>query len=361
MIKVLIIDDSALVRKLLAGMLSDASEFQVETARNGAEGLERLHAFRPNVVTLDVHMPQMNGFMCLDRIMLERPTPVVMVSSVTSQSADETLQALRLGAFDFVAKPSGTLSLRVDQMKDDLLDKIRTAAVTGIKPTLRLQERIRHRIGQTLPTSPHPAPIASKEPIVKTGVNGLVLIGVSTGGPPALEAVVGALPASFSWPILVAQHMPESFTGALAKRLNSLSAIEIVEVTRPTEVVPGVAYIARGGADMIVSRRGGVVFAMNVPSQVDYPWHPSADRLVRSAMEQIPPSDLIGILMTGMGNDGASAMKLLHERGGTTIAEAEETAVVWGMPGELVKGGGADWILPLPEIARQLMKVVPCL
>lgn len=359
MIKVLIVDDSALVRKLLAEMLASVSGFQVETARNGAEGLERLHAFAPDVITLDVNMPLMNGLACLDRIMLEKPTPVIMLSSVTSQSADETLEALRLGAFDFIAKPSGALSLRVDQMKDDLIDKIRAAAIARIRPTLRLTDRIRHRVASTLPAKAPPA-ARRQEPLPGIELPGVVLVGTSTGGPPALEAVICALPASFPWPILVAQHMPESFTGALARRLDSLSAIQVVELVRPTQIRPGTAYIARGGADMIVSRRGGAVFAASAPALVDYPWHPSTDRLVRSALEHIPASQLIGVLMTGMGNDGAGAMQLLHERGGRTIAEAEETAVVWGMPGELVKTGAADWILPLPEIARQLLKVVPC-
>lgn len=312
MIKVLIVDDSALVRKLLAGMLSDAAEFQIEIARNGTEGLERLHSFQPDVVTLDVHMPDMSGLTCLDRIMLEKPTPVIMVSSVTSQTADVTLEALRLGAFDFIAKPAGPMSLRVDEIKDDLVEKVRAAAVARIRPTLRLKERIRHRAA-ALPPRPAGDVIRVKEPPPTIPIPGIVLIGTSTGGPPALEAVLRALPASFPWPLLIAQHMPESFTGALAKRLNSLCSIEVVEVSSPAELRPGTAYIARGGRDMILSRRAGVMLAMNAPAQPDYPWHPSTDRLVRSALEHIPASQLIGILMTGMGNDGASAMQLLHE------------------------------------------------
>jgi len=359
LIKVLIVDDSALVRKLLAGMLSDTAEFQIEIARSGTEGLERLHSFQPDVVTLDVHMPDMNGLACLDRIMLEKPTQVIMVSSVTSQSADETLEALRLGAFDFIAKPAGTMSLRVNEIKDDLLEKVRAAAVARIRPTHRLKDRIRHRAG-SLPPRPARDGLGMKEPRPITAVPGIVLIGTSTGGPPALEAVLKMLPACFPWPILIAQHMPESFTGALAKRLNSLSSIDVVEVSSPAELRPGTAYIARGGRDMILTLRAGAVLAMSAPPKPDYPWHPSTDRLVRSALEHIPAGQLIGILMTGMGDDGASAMQLLHEGGGRTIAEAEETAVVWGMPGELVKAGAADWILPLPDIARRLIKEVPC-
>jgi two-component system chemotaxis response regulator CheB len=184
-------------------------------------------------------------------------------------------------------------------------------------------------------------------------------VGASTGGPPALEALLTPLPAAFPWPILVAQHMPASFTGPLARRLDGLSALRITEVRQPVLLEPGNAYVGRGDADLIVSRRANGLVAMSAPSQVGYPWHPSTDRLVRTAMEHLPPRQLIGILMTGMGNDGAEAMTQLHALGGKTIAEAEETAVVWGMAGELVRADGADWILPLQQIAQQLRQLAP--
>jgi len=189
--------------------------------------------------------------------------------------------------------------------------------------------------------------------------DGLVLVGTSTGGPPALETLLKALPASFPWSILIAQHMPEGFTGPLARRLDSICAIRVVEVRRPAMLVGGCAYIGRGEADLIVSRRGANLVAMAAPSHADYPWHPSTDRLVKSAMTHMQANRLIGVLMTGMGNDGAEAMARLHAEGGRTIAEAEETAIVWGMPGELVKIGGADWVVPLPEIAERLLKITP--
>jgi two-component system chemotaxis response regulator CheB len=189
--------------------------------------------------------------------------------------------------------------------------------------------------------------------------DGLVLVGTSTGGPPALEALLVPLAATFGWPILVAQHMPASFTVSLAKRLDRICSVNVVELRQPTVLQAGWVYIARGDADMVVSKRAGSLIAMSVPSNENYPWHPSADRLVRSAMDHVSPAQLIGILMTGMGNDGAVAMTELHAKGGKTIAEAEETAVVWGMPGELVRASGATWTLPLPRIADRLQKLVP--
>jgi two-component system chemotaxis response regulator CheB len=308
------------------------------------------------VVTLDVHMPQMGGLECLDRIMIERPCPVVMVSSLTREEAEETLKAFQLGAVDFVAKPGGAVSLRMAEWAPQLMAKVRGAAGARIRTSHRLRERVRHRVGAVPPTL-LPIPGARKPRALG---DGLVLIGTSTGGPPALEAVLTALPARFPWPILIAQHMPASFTGALAQRLDRICALEVVEVSATTGLEPGRAYVARGDADMVVSRRHGALTASSVPAQANYPWHPSADRLVRSAMEHVAASQLIGILMTGMGSDGAPAMALLNRDGGCTIAESEQTAVVWGMPGELVKVGGADWVESLADIAPRLESLVPC-
>ncbi len=184
-------------------------------------------------------------------------------------------------------------------------------------------------------------------------------MGTSTGGPPALEALLAPLPATFAWPILVAQHMPAGFTGPLARRLNGICALTIVEVTEPMILQAGHVYIGRGDADILLSKRAKELIVMTAPAKPSYPWHPSTDRLVRSAMDHAPAAQLIGVLMTGMGNDGADAMTELRAQGGRTIAEAEETAIVWGMPGELVRAGGASWVLPLPQIARRLQRLVP--
>jgi two-component system chemotaxis response regulator CheB len=331
----------------------------VEFARDGLEALGKLASFQPDVITLDVHMPQMDGLACLDRIMVERPCPVVMVSSLTEDGAEATLEALRLGAVDFVPKPTGAVSLHMDQLAPELVAKVRAAAGARLRSSLRLKERIRHRIGGSAPPPKRRTFSASPMPVTVASGDGLVLVGVSTGGPPALEALLTPLPENFPWPILVAQHMPATFTGPLARRLDGLCKIGVTEVQRPTVLASGCAYIGRGDADLIVSRRAGRLVAMSAPARPGYPWHPSADRLVRSAMDELPPGQLIGVLMTGMGDDGAEAMALLHAQGGRTIAEAEETAVVWGMPGELVKAGGADWVLPLPRIAERLRALTP--
>ncbi|HKQ25681.1 MAG TPA: chemotaxis-specific protein-glutamate methyltransferase CheB [Burkholderiales bacterium] len=360
MIKILVVDDSALVRKLFGGVLANEADFEVQFARNGVEALDQLDGFKPDVITLDVHMPQMNGLECLDRIMVERPCPVVMVSSLTAEGADATLEALRLGAVDFVPKPEGAVSLRIDEFAPKLVQKIRAAATAKLRASLRLREKVQHRMGGTVQGRRRRAMNDAREPVPSRAIgNGLVLVGTSTGGPPALEALLSPLPATFPWPILVAQHMPASFTGPLAKRLDGLCAVRVVEALHSVLVVPGCVYIGRGDADFIVSQRAAGLVAMPAPSQAGYPWHPSTDRLVRSAMEHLPANQLIGILMTGMGNDGAEAMSHLRAQGGKTIAEAEETAVVWGMPGELVKAGGADWIVPLPKIADRLQQIIP--
>jgi len=357
--RVLVVDDSALMRKLLGRIFAMEADFEVQFARNGLEALALLDAFKPDVVTLDIHMPQMDGLACLDRIMVEHPCPVVMVSSLTADGAETTLQALRLGAVDFVAKPPGAISLHIEELTEALVSTVRAAAGARIRSSARLKERVRHRIGGAMPVSPaHPARRPKEAPSRGRG-EGLVLVGTSTGGPPALEALLTPLPADFPWPIVVAQHMPATFTGALARRLNSLSALNVVEVVRTIPLEPGMVYIGKGDADIVVTRRASGLVALPTQSDRDYPWHPSTDRLVKSAMDHVSPTQLIGILMTGMGNDGAAAMASLQARGGRTIAEAQETAVVWGMPGELVAADGADWVLPLPEIAAWLRKLAP--
>jgi two-component system chemotaxis response regulator CheB len=357
-IKLLVVDDSALVRKLLSQVFAAEPDFEIKIARNGAEALEQLASFAPDVITLDIHMPQMDGLACLDRIMVERPTPVVMVSSLTAEGAETTLEALRLGAVDFVAKPEGAVSLRIHEVAPDLVAKVRAAARAHLPSSRRLKDRIRHRIGAAPAARLEPSRRAAAELEPAVG-EGLVLVGSSTGGPPALEALLTPLAADFPWPILVAQHMPATFTGALAQRLDQLCALTVVEVSRPVPLEAGCVYVGRGEADIIVSRRAGGLVAMAAPALANYPWHPSVDRLVTSAMDQAAASQIIGVLMTGMGNDGAQAMTRLREQGGRTIAEAEETAVVWGMPGELVKAGGADYVESLPDIAARLQGLTP--
>jgi two-component system chemotaxis response regulator CheB len=357
--RVLVVDDSALMRKLLGNIFAAEADFEVGFARDGLDALAQLESFKPDVVTLDIHMPRLDGLACLDRIMVEHPCPVVMVSSLTAEGAEATLQALRLGAIDFVAKPAGAISLHIDELSAALVAKVRAAAGARIRSSARLKERVRHRIGGAAAAAPARSPRSRPEAPLRASGEGLVLVGTSTGGPPALEALLTPLPADFPWPIVVAQHMPEAFTGPLARRLDSLSALTVVEVARTVRLEPGTAYIGKGDADVVIAQRPSGLVALPVRSNADYLWHPSTDRLVKSAMDHVAPEQLVGILMTGMGNDGAAAMATLRAQGGRTIAEAEETAVVWGMPGELVAADGADWVLPLPEIAGFLCKLAP--
>lgn len=352
MTRLLIVDDSALMRRLLADLFGEAGGFEVEVARTGEEAIAQLHAFAPQVITLDIHMPGMDGLACLDRIMLERPTPVVMVSALTAQGADETLEAMALGATDFIAKPTGAMSLAIDALAPALVEKVRSAASARLPRAHRLAERIRLRHS---PANTEVHPIA---PSVRIEGDGIVLVGCSTGGPPALEALLTALPGDFPWPIVIAQHMPESFTGPLARRLDRLCAITVSEVSRATPLVPGTAYIGRGDADLVLARRGTEIVARAAPIDSHYHWHPSVDRLVASAAKLYGPDRLIGVLMTGMGADGADELTKLNAAGSHVIAEAEESAIVWGMPGSLVRLGGASAVLPLDRIAASLVALL---
>jgi two-component system chemotaxis response regulator CheB len=367
-IKLLIADDSALMRRVLEDIFREEGDFDIRLARNGHEAIELVRSFDPQVVTLDVQMPGMDGLTCLGQIMIEAPRPVVMISSLTAEGADATLEAIELGAVDFVAKPSGTVSLEIDRLRPVLVEKVRAAANARIRRTLRLTERVRHQIrGAGLAARSRPAGAPRKAPAnagtsatnVRTGaLPGLVLIGTSTGGPAALDIVLPQLPADFPWPILVAQHLPASFTGAFARRLDRECQLQVVEVDQPMPLKPGTIYIGRGDADVTVAPRATGVIAMPAPAKASYLWHPSVERMVASALEHIDASQLIGVLMTGMGNDGAAAMKRLWQGGGHTIAEAESTAIVWGMPGELVKNGGAEMVRPVEDIAATIIDLV---
>lgn len=357
MIKLLVVDDSALMRRLLAEVFSHDEGFEVAFARDGSEALERMAAFLPDVITLDVNMPGMNGLQTLDQIMLQRPCPVVMLSSLTTHGAEETLEALALGAVDFVAKPTGAVSMKMDALAPDLIRTVRAAAAARVRRTHRLAERVRLRAPRTpapRPSTSHSAPRPPRSAAPAGEIPGLVVIGASTGGPPALDAVLGGLAEDFPWPVVVAQHMPASFTGSLARRLDGMCRLRVIEAASPVRLEPGTVYIAKGDADMILSRRAGGLSAMPAPQSDRHRWHPSVDRLVDSAMEALPADRLVGVLLTGMGNDGARAMTALRAAGGWTVAESEDTAVVWGMPGELAKAGGASVVADIGDVAAHL-------
>jgi two-component system, chemotaxis family, protein-glutamate methylesterase/glutaminase len=355
-IKLLIADDSALMRKLLDEIFREEGDFDIRLARNGTEALELVRSFNPDVVTLDVEMPGMDGLHCLSQIMIESPRPVVMVSALTGEEAEATLEAMELGAVDFIAKPSGAVSLQIDRLRPRLVEKIRGAAKAKIRRTLRLTERVRHQFhGAGIPPRSDRAPRSTRVPASAGVSTGLLLIGTSTGGPAALDIVLPQLPKRFPWPVIVAQHMPAGFTAAFAKRLDRMCELGVVEVHRPMPLQAGTVYIGRGDADVVVSRRPSGLHVIPAPARRDYLWHPSVERMVTSALELYDASKLVGVLMTGMGRDGVDAMTELHRRGGRTLAEAESTAVVWGMPGELVKNGAAALVKPLDEIASAII------
>jgi len=357
-IKVLVVDDSALMRRLLANVFNAEGDFTVDIARDGVEALAKAHEFKPDVMTLDVHMPNMDGLACLNRIMVECPTRVIMVSSLTDEGAGETFEAMQLGAVDFVAKPGGAASLTINEWAPVLIEKVRLAAKQRLRTTRRLAERVRFRAKALESAASRKTSLQSRWPTSRQRAAGasdcVVLVGSSTGGPPALDALLSPLSADFPWPIVIAQHMPASFTGPLAKRLDRLCALKVQEVSTPCPLAPGNVYIGKGDADVIVVSRGDRLLVTAAPPLAEYRWHPSVDRLVTTAMQRLGPHRLIGVLLTGMGNDGAVTMPKLRADGGRTIAEAEESAVVWGMPGELVKSDGADVIAPIETIASHL-------
>jgi two-component system chemotaxis response regulator CheB len=343
--KVLVVDDSALMRKHLTGLFKDAG-FEVALARNGNEAIKQVSTFLPDVVTLDINMPEMDGLTALALIMATRPTPTVMVSSLTTKGALPTLEALAMGAVDFVAKPGGTISLSIDVVAKELITKVRTAAKARIRGARARTAPMPH-MPLSEPTMPRPVRVAG-------GVQGLVMVGVSTGGPRTLEDILPLLPADFPWPVLVAQHMPASFTGPFSRRMDGLCAMPVREVAHLEPLLPGNVYVARGATDVVVGERVGQLMAISRPESPAHNWHPSVDVMVSSALQHMPPARLIGVQLTGMGNDGASAMTELKRRGGRTIAESEETAVVYGMPRELIARGGATVVLPAHKIANQL-------
>ncbi len=354
MTKVLIVDDSALMRKHLSSMLEDAGGFEIMTARNGVEALACLDSFDPDVISLDINMPEMDGITCLSHIMNKRPKPVVMVSSLTEDSAEVTLQALSLGAVDYIRKPDGTISLSIGRIQRELLEKIRGAAKAKIRRSAGLSGRIRAERNRIVERSSGKgkrqlAPVASQK-------LGIVLVGVSTGGPGTLEEILPLLPQNFPWAVVIAQHMPGSFTGVFARRFNEICDMKVEEVTRQTPLEAGTIYIAKGDADLVIVKRGTGFAAAPVPPGADYLWHPSVQRMVASAIEAVPVDRLIAVELTGMGDDGAEAMADLNRRGGRTIAQDEATSIVYGMPNELIRRGGADVVLGAGAIAGQLVE-----
>jgi two-component system chemotaxis response regulator CheB len=349
--KLLIVDDSALMRRQLGALFEDAGGFELAYARNGREALAMNLEFQPDVVTLDINMPEMDGLSALAQMMIERPVPAIMLSSLTERGALATFEALNLGAVDYVAKPGGTISLGLDAIRADLLGKVRGAARARVRRDA--PARVRMPAPPAARAEPAAAPARTRAAV--SGTRGIVVVGVSTGGPRTLERILPQLPGDFPWPVVVAQHMPASFTAPFAARMDGLCALRVVEAARPMTLEPGTVYICKGGADVLVAARAGVPSLVAKPETAGYLWHPSVELLGRSALEHYAPENIVAVMLTGMGHDGADAFAEIARRGGRTIAESQDSAVVFGMPAELIRRGGAQQVLAAENVAARLI------
>ncbi|HWQ71510.1 MAG TPA: chemotaxis response regulator protein-glutamate methylesterase [Desulfitobacteriaceae bacterium] len=356
-IRVLVVDDSPFMRLTIQKILGQDSGIKViDTARDGREAIEKLKVLRPQVVTMDIEMPVMNGLQALNEIMRCRPTPVIVFSSLTTAGAESTLKALDSGAFDVVAKPSGP---DLKNLSRELCEKIHSAAKVNLT-------RLGRKIG---PGSPAPIGLAPKYLTKNLSPERIslnhpkhpvqiVAIGTSTGGPSALQTVLPRLPADFPVPVVVAQHMPPGFTGPLAQRLNGICPLTVCEAS-PGEILrAGKIYIAPAGKQMQVERKAGqLVLQIGDNSPVPTHYHPAVDVMLLSLAKEVGKGTL-AVIMTGMGNDGLRGMKEIKASEGYAIAEAEETCVVYGMPKALVDAGLADRVVPLGNIARVIRESV---
>jgi len=353
-IRVLVVDDSAFMRKMITDIVNSSPELEViAKARDGRDAMNKVKELHPDVVTMDIEMPEMDGLTALQNIMREAPVPVIMLSSLTREGADQTLRALQLGAVDFIAKPSGQISLDIEQVSDDIIKKI--VAVAGSRRKIMNLNSIQA------------VPISDKRTVVKRiGVdrilNKLVLIGTSTGGPKALYQVIPRLPASINAAVLVVQHMPPGFTRSLAERLDSLSEIKVKEAEQGEKIVPGCVYIAPGDYHMALAVQGREkgMKELYISLEQSPPrggLRPAVDVLLESAAEKFW-SHMVCVIMTGMGHDGAVGVKKLKARGASIIAEDASTCIVYGMPKAAVETGMVDRIVPLPGISEEVLKML---
>ena len=380
MIRVLIADDSAFMRKVLSDLFNSQSDFEVVgTAVNGHDAIEKVKKFHPDVLTLDVIMPVMDGLNALAVIMEQCPLPVVMVSSTTQKGTNETIRALALGAVDFVSKAGGAIS-KIDTIKDEILAKCRLAAkaharknlsasrplVYKPKPTPTFDElptrriEVKRRTGLVLGQKPTinrtPSTAESVKKIIPGTGKKIVVIGTSTGGPQALQAVVTRLPSNLPCGVVIVQHMPAGFTKSLAERLNSISEIAVKEAEQDEIIRPGQVYIAPGDYHLRIAPAGGerkIVLSQearvgNLRPTVNYMFDSSAQF----------GRDVVSVIMTGMGADGCEGMKKIKATGGYSIAQDESSCVVYGMPKAVVDAGLADEIRPLNKIAEAIVEAV---
>ncbi len=344
-LKVMTVDDSAFIRNALSSMIGSDSELKViGTARDGVEAIDKALSLKPDLITLDVDMPKMDGIETLKVLMDKNPIPVIMVSSLTTEGAKITLDALDIGAVDFIPKNLSDLSVNILKIKEILVSKIKQIC------------RSKKKLGN----NNKKVRIHPKKEIKFTSLKriNVVTIGTSTGGPKALQSILPMLPKDLPVPVLVAQHMPPSFTGPFAERLNNLSQIRIKEAEEGEKVLPGVAYIAPGSGHMSVVGKTTVNNFIKIAGNGnEFTYKPSVDCLMLS-LANLYQRKCLGIILTGMGNDGLNGMKAIKESGGMTIAQDEDTCVIYGMPKAVVDERLADKVVPISEIAGEIISLV---
>ncbi|MCC6302173.1 MAG: chemotaxis response regulator protein-glutamate methylesterase [Gammaproteobacteria bacterium] len=349
-IRVLIVDDSALVRQLLTKMLdSDPQVEVVGTAQDPYVARDKIKALDPDVLTLDVEMPRMDGVTFLSNLMRLRPMPVVMVSSLTEKSAEITLRALELGAVDFVSKPKIDLAHTLEEYRDEILAKIKMAAQT------------RPRLRTPAPAPGHIPPRLSADAVLKREspqhfrtTDRLIAIGASTGGTEAIKDVLVRMPPDAPG-IVISQHIPEAFSRPFALRMDRESQMTVSEARDGQQILPGHVVIAPGNRHLVIERDGARYICRLSDGPPVNRHRPSVDVMFRSVAQNAGPN-AIGVILTGMGDDGARGLKEMHEAGAYTLAQDEKSSVVWGMPGEAVKLGGVDEVVDLRVMTEAILR-----
>lgn len=347
-IKVLIVDDSAFMRKIIKDIIEKEKDMTVVgTARDGADAVEKVKSLRPNLVTLDVEMPKMNGLEALKEIMKKTPTKVIMVSSLTAENAETTMECLSLGAADFIQKPSGSISLDFSKVKDELLQKIRSALHINISSLVSPQKRYEPKIDKSFSLS-------------KTTTRfkpNLLLIASSTGGPRSLENVVPYLPKEIGCPGIIVQHMPPGFTKSLAERLNRSSNLTVVEAQNEEVLKKDTIYIAPGNYHLGLKKQSREVRIFLDSSEKINGVRPSADFTFKMAAE-LYGANIVSVVLTGMGKDGAEGVRSIKEKGGVCIVESSKSCVVYGMPKAVVANEDADFILDNTDIPKKIVELL---
>ena len=352
-IKVLVIDDSALVRKLLTAMLSRSPDIQVVGAASDPYAArEKIKKLNPDVITLDVEMPRMDGITFLENLMRLRPMPVVMVSSLTQRGADVTLRALELGAIDFVAKPRIDIAGTLGEYEAELIAKVKVAAAARVMPRTVVPPR---RVTDERHSTSAVVPTLNVRSMLRT-TDRIIAIGASTGGTEAIREVLEEMPPDAP-AIVISQHIPAAFSKSFAERMNRVCAMAVCEAQDGQQILPGHAYIAPGDRHLLVERDGArYVCRLSTGPHVNR-HRPSVDVMFRSVAQNVG-ANAVGVLLTGMGDDGARGLKEMMDEGARTIAQDEDSSVVWGMPGSAVKIGAAMHVLPLQQIGALVLALV---